>query len=263
MKRIFLILIALVLVFSSCQVDGKFDEEVFEETKGYDMVGNQSKEKPSAGNYFIYTPIIDIFTPAMGGEVSFLDFEGTKFIMDSGTDKAFLLSYDLLNGKTENLTKKLGFHSEYVFPEGEDYYYIDNDGFEYFLVHKNSAGETIETIQTTTEEAEYPEDYVLPKIDFEFFRSGKKIILIKNYESGSLSTFCYNTENGEIVEHHKNSAISGHETISINGYITYVEEKNGLYTIYSFEPENEKREKLKGTKTRRKSRKRQVRSNAF
>ena len=243
LKRIFLILIALVLFFSSCQVDGKHDEAVFEEIKGYDMVGNQRREKPSAGNYFIYTPIIDIFTPELGEEISFLDFEGTKFIMDSGTDKAFLLSYDLLNGKTENLTKKLGFHSEYVFFDGEDYYYIDNDGLEYFLVHKNSAGETIETIQTTTEEAEYPEDYVLPKIDFDFFRSGKKIILIKNYESGSLSTFCYNTENGEIVEHHKNSAVPGHETVPINGHITYVEEKNGLYTIYSIEPENEKREK--------------------
>ncbi|MBR2640274.1 MAG: hypothetical protein IKD39_06870, partial [Oscillospiraceae bacterium] len=76
--------------------------------------------------------------------------------------------------------------------------------------------------------------------DFEFFRSGKKIILIKNYESGSLSTFCYNTENGEIVEHHKNSAISGHETIPINGYITYVEEKDGLYTLFAFKPEKGK-----------------------
>ena len=240
MKKLFLILLAAVLVFSSCQFDKK---EIFEEIKGYDMVGNQSRDKPFPGNYFIYTPIIDIFTPETGGEVSFLGFDGTKIIMDSGTDKAFLLSYDLLDGKTENLSKNLGFHSSSVLFDGEDCYYIEEDGYEHILVHKNSAGETIEKIRTTTEEPEYPEDYVLPEIDFEFFRSGEKIILIKNYESGSLSTFCYNTENGEIVEHHKNSAISGHETIPINGYITYAEEKNGLYTIYSIEPENEKRER--------------------
>lgn len=239
MKKILLLLIALVLVFSSCS--GK--TETFEEIKGYDTFGNQSKDKPSSGNYFIYTPIIDIFTPEFGDEVSFLDFDGTKFVMDSGTDKAFLISYDLMNGKSENLTKNLGFHSESVFSDGEDYYCIDNDGFEYFLVHKNSAGETIEVIRTRTEEAEYPEDYVLPEVDFDFFCSGEKIILIKNYENGSLSTFCYDTENREIVEHHKNSAVSGHETIPTNGYITYVEEKDGLYTIYSLEPENEKREK--------------------
>lgn len=239
MKKLFLILIASVMLFSSCAGEVEHPEEA----GGYDISGNQSKDKPSPGNYFIYTPIIDIFTPESGGEVSFLDYDGTKFIMDSGTDKAFLLSYDLSNGKTENLTNSLGFHSEDIFLDGGDYYYIDNDGSEFFIVHKNSAGETIEKIRTTTEEAEYPEDYVLPEIDFEFFRSGEKIILIKNYESGSLSTFCYNTENGEIIEHHKNSAVSGHETVPMNGYVTYVEEKNGLYTIYSLEPESEKREK--------------------
>lgn len=239
MKKLFLFLIASVMLFSSCAGEVEHPEEA----GGYDISGNQSKDKPSPGNYFIYTPIIDIFTPESGGEVSFLDYDGTKFIMDSGTDKAFLLSYDLSNGKTENLTNSLGFHSEDIFLDGRDYYYIDNDGSEFFIVHKNSAGETIEKIRTTTEEAEYPEDYVLPEIDFEFFRSGEKIILIKNYESGSLSTFCYNTENGEIIEHHKNSAVSGHETVPTNGYVTYVEEKNGLYTIYSLEPESEKREK--------------------
>ena len=97
MKKILLILIALVLVFSSCS--GK--TETFEEIKGYDTFGNQSKDKPSSGNYFIYTPIIDIFTPEFGDEVSFLDFDGTKFVMDSGTDKAFLISYDLMNGKSD------------------------------------------------------------------------------------------------------------------------------------------------------------------
>lgn len=238
MKKLIFAFLALVLVFSSCAAEEPFEENVFR-----NPFGNLQKNKPSPGNYFIYTPIIDIFTPEFGDEVSFLDFDGTKFVMDSGTDKAFLLSYDLLNGKTENLTKKLGFHSKSVFSDVEDYYCIDNDGFEYFLVHKNSAGETIETIQTTTEEAEYPEDYVLPEVDFDFFRSGEKIILIKNYENGSLSTFCYDTENREIVEHHKNSAVSGHETIPTNGYITYVEKQDGLYTIYSLEPENEKREK--------------------
>ena len=100
MKKLFLILLAAVLVFSSCQFD---KEEIFEEIKGYDMVGNQSRDKPFPGNYFIYTPVIDIFTPETGREVSFLGFDGTKIIMDSGTDKAFLLSYDLLNGKTENV----------------------------------------------------------------------------------------------------------------------------------------------------------------
>ena len=43
MKKLFLILLAAVLVFSSCQFD---EEEIFEEIKGYDMVGNQSRDKP-------------------------------------------------------------------------------------------------------------------------------------------------------------------------------------------------------------------------
>ena len=102
MKRLFFVFLALVFILSACS-----PEEPVKENGSYNIFGNIDKDKPSAGNYFIYTPIIDIFTPENAGEVSFLGFDGTKFIMDSGTDKAFLLSYDLLTGESENLTNNL------------------------------------------------------------------------------------------------------------------------------------------------------------
>lgn len=235
MKKLIFSFLALVLVFSSCAAEEPFEENVFR-----NPFGNLQKNKPSAENYFIYTPIIDIFTPEIGEKISFLGFDGTKFIMDSGADKAFLLSHDLLTGESENLTNKLGFHSENVFSDGENYYHIENEESENYLVIQNSEGETTEKTLTTTEEAEYEEGYVPQEIDFSFFKSGEKTILIRTFESGAISTFCYDTETGEITEHHKNLAIPGHETIPTNGYITYVEEKDGLYTLFAFKPEKGK-----------------------
>ncbi len=242
MRRILLVLFALVFVLSSCaEKEIPKETEKPEETSNYDMLGDTESKKPSAGNYYIYTPVIDVFTPKTEGEISFLDFDGTKFIMDSGTDKAFLLSYDLFDGKTENLTDKLGFHSEHVFFDGKNFCSIEDDGYEYYLVLRNSEGEMTEKIRTRTEEAEYGENYVLPEVDFDFFRSGEKIILIKCYEDGGINTYCYDFETREIIEHHKNLALSGHKTIPANGYVTYAEENNGLFTLFAFEPEKDKK----------------------
>ena len=235
MKRLFFVFLALVFILSACS-----PEEPVKENGSYNIFGNIDKDKPSAGNYFIYTPIIDIFTPENTGEVSFLGFDGTKFIMDSGTDKAFLLSYDLLTGKSENLTNKLGFHSENVFSDGENYYRIENEEFENYLVIQNSEGEISKRIRTSIEEAEYAEGALPPEIRWDFFKRGEKIVLIKNFESSALSTFCYNTKTGEITEHHKNLAIPGHETVPTSGYVTYVMEVDGLFTIFAFEPTNDK-----------------------
>ncbi len=231
MKKLFLILLAAVLVFSSCS-----GEKTFEGNKDYDMTGNEDKDKPSPGNYFIYTPIIDIFTPETGEEISFLDFDGTKFIMDSGTDKAFLLSHDLLSGKTENLTNKIGFHSYSVLSDGDEFYCVHEKENEQFLICKNSAGETVDEISITLVEFEYSEDYVPQKINYRLFKSGKNIVVIEEFENGGISTISYNTETKEILDFHKNLAVPGHETIPMNGYITYVEENNGLFSIFAFEP---------------------------
>ena len=236
MKKLFLILLAAVMLLSSCSGE----EEFFEEPADYDILENQNKDKPSKGNYFTYTPIIDIFSPELGEFSTFLDFYGNKFIMDSGTDKAFLFSYNLLNGKSENLTNKLGFHSENVFSDGENFYRIENEGFENYLVIQNSEGEISKRIRTSIEEAEYDEGALPPEIRWDFFKRGEKIVLIKNFESGALSTFCYSTKAGEIIEKHKNLSSSGHKTIPTNGYVTYVMEVDGLFTIFAFEPTNDK-----------------------
>ena len=141
MKKILFLVFALALIFSSCAEKEIEENEPVSKTSGYDMLGDTTSKKPSLGNYYIYTPIIDIFTPKEGKELSFLDFDGTKFITDSGTDKAFLLSYDLYDGKTENLTDKLGFHSSEVVSDGENYYFIGESENEPVLIHKNQNGE--------------------------------------------------------------------------------------------------------------------------
>ena len=232
MKKILFLVFVLALIFSSCAKN-----EPVNKTSGYDMLGDTKSEKTSLGNYYIYTPIIDIFTPSAGEELSFLDFDGTKLIMDSGTDKAFLLSYDLYDGKTENLTNKLGFHSSKVVFDGDNYYYIYENEDEPFLIHKNYGGELIEEIPLITEEADFLDnDYVLPKINYRPFKDGKNIVIIKESENGGIGALCYNTVNGEISESYTNYALSGHETIPIDGYITYVEKNENGFSLFAFKP---------------------------
>ena len=237
MKKILFLVFALALIFSSCAEKKIEENEPISKTFGYDMLGDTTSKKPSLGNYYIYTPIIDIFTPKEGEEISFLDFDGTKFITDSGTDKAFLLSYDLYDGKTENLTNKLGFHSSEVVSDGENYYFIGESENKPVLIHKNQNGELIQEIYLTTEEAEYlTEDHSLPKINYSLFKDGKNIVIIKEYENGGIGALCYNTENGEISESYKNPALYGHETVPTDGYITYVEKNKNGFSLFAFKP---------------------------
>lgn len=241
MKKFLLVLLAAIFVLSSCNAleTPEKEPEIPEENSPFEIFGNQSSAKPSPGNYFIYTPIIDIFTPETGGEVSFLDFDGTKFIMDSGTDKAFLLSYDLAEGKTENLTQKIGFHSASVLSYDGDFYFIGEKNGELFLFCRNSAGEILEKICIHSIEFERREGYVTQKNFCNLFRSGKNIVVIIKYEGGGICTVCYDPETGETLSAFKKNVRSNHETLPVNGFITYTEEKNGLFTLFAFEPEHD------------------------
>ena len=235
MKRLFFVFLALVFILSACS-----PEEPIKENGSYNIFGNIDKDKPSAGNYFTYTPIIDIFSPELGEFSTFLDFYGNKFIMDSGTDKAFLFSYNLLNGKSENLTNKLGFHSASVLSYDGDFYFIGEKNGELFLFCRNSAGEMLEEICIHSIEFEMREGYVTQKNFCNLFRSGKNIVAIIKYEGGGICTVCYDPETGETLSAFKKNARSNHETLPVNGFITYTEEKNGLFTIFAFEPTNDK-----------------------
>lgn len=193
--------------------------------------GESPKSKPSSGNVFIYTTVIDIFTL---DDVFFLDFESGNFYIDFGADKRFIGAYNLENRKTENITNIIGLHTENFLSDGENGYYIEKgDGYA-DLICLNSAGEktSIPLIIESIEE----DFYVSPDIDYSLYKSGGYIISIGRNENWFSFTF-YNPKTKEIFTGARNSLAENQDFTAVNGFITYVQEKDERYTLFAIEPE--------------------------
>lgn len=230
MKRLAAIFLCLVLLCSCSSV-----KEQPVQSSG--PLGTYIKDSPSAGNYFTYTPIIDIFSPEIGEDASFLDFDGRNFYMDSAFDKSIVFSYNIESRQKENLTNAIGFHSENFLSDGENCYYIKNDeNNEPWLLCRNiSSGEEKSLVLLQKEEYEYEESANPSEAKYSLYKSGGFIIAVKSFENGGITAFFYNPESGE-TGYSKTSALSGHESIPVNGYFTYVEKTEKGFSLFAVSP---------------------------
>lgn len=225
MKKFAVILLCLGLL-CSCSTG---NDKTF---SGNSPDGSYVKDKPSAGNYFTYTPVIDIFSPELGESAVFLDFDGKNLYFDTASDKSFIFSFDIENREKENLTNILGFQSEIFLSDGENCYYIKDgtDGIPRLMSKNHSSGEEKELMILEN-------DFAVSNANYSLYKSSGYIIAVKFLENGGTAALFYDFENGK-TEYIKDSALSGHESIPTNGWFTYAEKSEDGFHLYAASPKN-------------------------
>ena len=147
-----------------------------------------TKSKPSSGNVFTYTTVIDIFSFESKGEIDFFGYSDGKFIVEYGGDKRFTGSYDIETGEFTDITGNAVFYAidRNTFPINgyETFVEEENGKFLLYTFEPENPGENIKGPVSESEivfSAYDGENFIWSSAEGLFIEKNGKSKLIDNY----------------------------------------------------------------------------------